>query len=161
MKSRERSEPNLNKMLNFQKILGKVEFWNYRYYFFTIKPNGRVALYDNAHDMVRLIDYVEKVMVSFLPIMKVVYNFELDSKLKLHIHGIMVSKEPLRYDSLYRDWGVHHHFTSVFYTRNKYACKGQMIDTYMSYATKDIIGPIIKSFKEEGTFTNIDTIAYW
>ncbi len=140
--------------IQFRKLIS-FNFKRYSYYFFTIKPNHSVALYDNAHDMVKLIEYVNKVMTKS-KINQMVYAFELDSKKRLHIHGIAQAVEDIRYDKLYRDWGVHHKFYQIFVVTTE-----KQIWNIILYINKDPIGPIIKAFKEEGTFTYIDNLAYW
>ncbi len=163
MVSREQSEPQPKypKYLA-QKFLGIVNFNFTRdyIYFFTIKPNHSVALYDNAKDMVHMINYLKKIMAKS-SIHSVTYCFEVDSHKRLHIHGFAESTNLLRYKNLYREWGVHHNFSqvSLVYTHDD---ELQTIHSkIIYYIVKDPVGPIIKSFKEKDSFTDIRTLAFW
>ncbi len=132
----------------------------YRYYFFTIKPHGSVALGDNAQDMVKLIRYVGQVVQQSY-IESVVYAFELDTLGQLHVHGVAQTMHPLQYSRLYRSWGVHHHFSEM-----KKPSGTRQPELYgrfpvIMYCTKHPVGPVMKTLKAEDESNNISNYAYW
>ncbi len=151
-------------MKSIEQIYSLVNFnfFQYKYYFFTIKHNTPVNLLPNLHSMVRIIDYVKTIMLES-HIVQCVYCFELDSRGNLHIHGIATSKQKLRYDKLYRSWGVHHNFNQLYppkFTHHKPPVTSgiEYIDKVAWYMIKMPWGPIIKSLK--GIGNNISTFAY-
>ncbi len=144
------------------------------YYFFTIKHNHTVALYDNAHDLCALVEYVKHIMLTSA-INEATYCFELDSQYRLHCHGIVTSPMPIRYKRLYREWSVTHHFNEIRVintTTKKYRAElAGIVDQrchdggiIIDYITKKPVGPIIKSVKSLNVKNRsiiIDTYAYW
>ncbi len=140
----------------------KFNFYKFNYYFFTIKFN-KPHLYDNAKDLVSMIDYI-KLIIQNSTIQKVVYCFELDSKKHLHVHGICSSEDKLIYTRLYRERGVHHNFKlieSPVYHDIQYCMNSKYLKAICHYMLKDILGNLImKSFKGNNYY-NITTKAYW
>ncbi len=132
----------------------------YRYYFFTIKPHGSVALRDSAHDMVKLIRYVGQIVESS-DIDSVVYAFELDTLGQLHVHGIAQSLHPLQYNRLYRSWGVHHHFKEMREPSGNPRFKSYGEQATIYYILKHPVGPVIKTLKENDESDIISNYAYW
>ncbi len=154
------------------KELVEFDFKANWYYFFTIKHNDKVALFDNAHDLVYEIRYIKKIMLTSY-INEVVYCFELDKESRLHVHGIATSPMPIKYKFLHRDWGCHHHFSEI--TKIDCMPKATRVGScghllfpdhrlLLDYITKRPIGPILKSVKSLNVKNKsiiIDTHAYW
>ncbi len=146
------------------------DFKRNKYYFFTIKHNHTVALYDNATDMVALITYVKRIMLMS-PLTSIVYCFELDSVGRLHIHGIATSPMKIHYKNLHRDWGVTHHFSEIKKLHNTSKAYRDCVCHDISctckvikYILKQPVGPAIQSVKslnEKNQSMIIDTYAYW
>lgn len=142
------------------KTLLNFDFENYRYYYFTIRPHGTVALSDNARDIVKMIEYIEDIMLRST-INVVVYSFELDSKNKLHVHGIAQSLRGLCYKNLYRSWGVHHHFKELMKPKKRPPVDMPPYLPVILYITKKPVGPFIKAFKASPPMEYIKIFAYW
>ncbi len=132
----------------------------YRYYFFTIKHNHSVALFDRAHDYVKLISYIGSILQSSY-IECMTYAFELDSQKRLHVHGVAASMFPLRYSNLYRCWGVHHHFKEIMKPKGTPYESSVPSMPIVWYILKNPIGPVIKSFKQNEDDNTISNLAYW
>ncbi len=163
MNSRERSEPSPIKSkyirTKFRNILN-LDFKDKVNYFFTIKPNHSVALFDNAHDLYKMIQYLKMIMIRS-HICQFTYCFEIDSRRRLHVHGFAEATETLNYKRLPREWGVHHKFSRILATKTKIRELNTGQDKIIPYITKNPIGPIIKSFKDINNNNIINTLAYW
>ncbi len=165
MSSRDRRKPKAKESVSKHKYSDLIylidfDYEVYRYYFFTIKPNHSVSLRDCAHDYVKMISYCSSIISSSY-IESMTYAFELDSENRLHIHGVAASMFPLRYDRLYRSWGIHHHFKEIMKPKGVPYESSIPDMPIIWYIIKNPIGPIIKSFKEDNDLKSISNYAYW
>ncbi len=152
----------MNYLTNEIHRLLSFDFYRNNYYYFTIKFN-KPYLFDNAVDLVTMIDYMKMILINST-ISKLVYCFELDSKGHLHIHGICATTDRLVYKYIYRLKGVHHKFSFIepptWHSISKVK-DSEYIKSMCKYMLKDMLGSlIIKQFKEN-YLIRIRTKAYW
>lgn len=131
------------------------------YYFFTIKHNNSVSLRDDAHGIYALIRYHKEIMNRCPYMTTMLLCFELDSRDRLHAHGICETNHKLVYKNLYRTWCVHHKFSQIFCATDEYAepLYGQSAIIY--YITKCPLPFVVKLFKDEGVYLDTDILVYW